>query len=151
MSLLQSALYVKKLSESAVLPRQGSSGAAGYDLSSAHSATVPARGQALVNTDLAISIPEGTYARIAPRSGLAYKHSIDVGAGVVDYDYRGNVGVILFNLSDQDFYVNPGDRVAQLIIEKIMTPEVIEVDSLESTQRGPAGYGSTGTNAGSSA
>jgi deoxyuridine 5'-triphosphate nucleotidohydrolase len=65
-----------------------------------------------------------TYARIAPRSGLAWKHFIDTGAGVVDYDYRGNVGVILFNHSDKDFEVKKGDRVAQMILERITTPEV---------------------------
>ena len=82
--------------------------------------------------------------RAAPRSGLAWKHSIDVGAGVVDADYRGPVGVILFNHSDMDFEVKAGDRIAQLIIEIIMTPEVIEVDDLDSTVRGVGGFGSTG-------
>ncbi|KAL8501232.1 hypothetical protein ACS0TY_020692 [Phlomoides rotata] len=92
---------------------------------------VPARGKALVPTDVSIAVPEGTYARIAPRSGLALKHSIDVGAGVVvDADYRGPVGVILFNHSDVDFEVKHGDRIAQLIIiHKIVTPEVDDLDS----------------------
>ncbi|KAK1402750.1 hypothetical protein POM88_002355 [Heracleum sosnowskyi] len=94
----------------------GSPLSAGYDLSSASEIKVPARGKALVPTDLIIAVPEGTYARIAPRSGLAWKHSIDVGAGVIDADYRGPVGVILFNYSDVDFEVKAGDRIAQLII-----------------------------------
>ncbi|KAL8197949.1 hypothetical protein R6Q57_016476 [Mikania cordata] len=135
---------VKKLSEKAVLPSRGSSLAAGYDLSSAIETKVPARGKALVPTDLSIAVPEGTYARIAPRSGLAWKHSIDVGAGVIDADYRGPVGVILFNHSDVDFEMKAGDRIAQLIIEKIITPEVVEVDDLDSTVRGAGGFGSTG-------
>ncbi|KAI3686683.1 hypothetical protein L1987_80366 [Smallanthus sonchifolius] len=135
---------VNKLSEKAVMPSRGSSLAAGYDLSCAIETKVPARGKALVATDLSIAVPEGTYARIAPRSGLAWKHSIDVGAGVVDADYRGPVGVILFNHSDADFEVKVGDRIAQLIIEKIITPEVIEVDDLDSTVRGAGGFGSTG-------
>ncbi|XP_024975362.1 deoxyuridine 5'-triphosphate nucleotidohydrolase [Cynara cardunculus var. scolymus] len=135
---------VKKLSEKAVLPSRGSSLAAGYDLSSATETKVPARGKALVPTDLSIAVPEGTYARIAPRSGLTWKHSIDVGAGVIDADYRGPVGVILFNHSDADFEVKCGDRIAQLIIEKIITPEVMEVDDLDSTERGAGGFGSTG-------
>ena len=80
----------------------------------------------------------------APRSGLAWKHSIDVGAGVIDADYRGPVGVILFNHSDVDFEVKVGDRVAQLIIEKIVTPSVTEVDDLDETVRGEGGFGSTG-------
>ncbi|XP_071695289.1 deoxyuridine 5'-triphosphate nucleotidohydrolase-like [Rutidosis leptorrhynchoides] len=137
-------LKVKKLSENAVLPSRGSSLAAGYDLSSAIETKVPARGKALVPTDLSIAIPEGTYARVAPRSGLAWKHSIDVGAGVIDADYRGPVGVILFNHSDVDFEVKVGDRIAQLILEKIITPEIIEVDDLDSTVRGSGGFGSTG-------
>lgn len=80
----------------------------------------------------------------ASRSGLAWKHSIDVGAGVIDADYRGPVRVILFNHSDVDFEVKAGDRISQLIIEKIITPDVVEVESLDSTQRGEGGFGSTG-------
>lgn len=113
---------------------------------SAEESVVPARGKALIKTDISIAIPEGTYARIAPRSGLAWKHSIDTGAGVVDYDYRGAVGVILFNLSDKDFEVKKGDRVAQMILERIMTPKVVEVSELSDTKRGAGGFGSTGTN-----
>nr|GMC79355.1 deoxyuridine 5'-triphosphate nucleotidohydrolase [Ipomoea batatas]GMC88659.1 deoxyuridine 5'-triphosphate nucleotidohydrolase [Ipomoea batatas] len=135
---------VKKLSEKAVLPSRGSPLSAGYDLSSAADTKVPGRGKALIPTDLSIAVSPGTYARIAPRSGLAWKHSIDVGAGVIDADYRGSVGVILFNHSDADFEVKVGDRVAQLIIEKIVTPEVEEVDDLDSTVRGSGGFGSTG-------
>ncbi|KAK8551866.1 hypothetical protein V6N13_120298 [Hibiscus sabdariffa] len=146
-----SLLKVKKLSEKAVLPSRGSALAAGYDLSrqvlkqlSATDTTVPARGKALIPTDLSISVPEGTYGRVAPRSGLAWKHSIDVGAGVIDADYRGPLGVILFNYSDVEFEVKVGDRIAQLIIEKIMTPDVLEVEDLDSTTRGGGGFGSTG-------
>ncbi|KAL8095650.1 deoxyuridine 5'-triphosphate nucleotidohydrolase-like [Apium graveolens] len=84
-------LRVKKLSNKVVVPTRGSSLSAGYDLSSAQETVVPARGKALVPTDLSIAIPDGTYARIAPRSGLTWKHSIDVGAGVIDGDYRGPV------------------------------------------------------------
>ena len=97
-----------------------------------------------MKTDLSIAIPLGTYARVAPRSGLAWKSFIDVGAGVVDYDYRGNVGAILFNHGDSDFVVKTGDRVAQLILEQIVTPEVIECEELEETERGAGGFGSTG-------
>ncbi len=80
----------------------------------------------------------------APRSGLAWKNSIDVGAGVIDEDYRGNVGVILFNHSDADFAVAAGDRVAQLVLEVILTPAVEVVEDLEDTARGAGGFGSTG-------
>ena len=84
---------------------------------------------------------------MAPRSGLALKKFIDVGAGVIDSDYRGELGVILFNFSDEDFVINMGDRIAQLIFEKIKTPELKELDSLEGTGRGEEGFGSTGVSA----
>ena len=79
-----------------------------------------------------------------PRSVLKWKHSSDVGAGVIDADYRGPVGVILFNHSDVDFEVKVGDRIAQLIIEKIVTPDLIEVEDLDATVRGEGEFGSTG-------
>ena len=81
---------------------------------------------------------------VVPRSGLAWKHSIDVGAGVIDADYRGPLGVILFNHSDVDFEMKVGDRIAQLIIEKIVTPDVIEVEDLDAMVRGEGEFGSTG-------
>ena len=81
---------------------------------------------------------------VAPRSGLAHKHFIDVGAGVIDFDYRGNVGVILFNHSDVDFEVKRGDRIAQLVLERISMASAIEVEDLDETVRGSGGYGSTG-------
>jgi dUTP pyrophosphatase len=80
----------------------------------------------------------------APRSGLAVKNFIDVGAGVVDYDYRGNVGVVLFNHGDQDFPVAHGDRVAQLVLERISMAPAVEVQELSDTTRGSGGFGSTG-------
>ena len=87
-------LYVQRLSEAAVLPKRGSALAAGWDLAAAKACVVPAKGRAIVATDLSIATPEDCYARIAPRSGLAVKKFIDVGAGVVDADYRGAVGVV---------------------------------------------------------
>lgn len=80
---------------------------------------IPARGKALVDTDISIALPVNTYGRVAPRSGLAAKHSIDTGAGVIDADYRGQVKVLLFNFSDVDFKVDVGERVAQLIVERV--------------------------------
>ncbi|RYP89633.1 hypothetical protein DL770_004280 [Monosporascus sp. CRB-9-2] len=139
-------LLIKKLSEKARLPTRGSAFAAGYDLYAAKATTVPARGKALVDTDISIAVPAGTYGRIAPRSGLAAKNFIDTGAGVIDADYRGPVKVLLFNHSDADFAVAEGDRVAQLVVERIYTPEVVEVAELEESVRGAGGFGSTGTN-----
>lgn len=137
-------LFVQKLSPNAVLPTRGTPQAAGYDLSSAHDTVVPARGKAIVKTDLSMKVPEGTYGRIAPRSGLAWKHHIDVGAGVIDADYRGAVGVVLFNHGDKDLVIAQGDRIAQLVLEKIAIAEVVEVESLDATERGAGGFGSTG-------
>jgi dUTP pyrophosphatase len=137
-------LKVKKLSEFASIPVRGSEFAAGYDLCAATDASVPSKGKALVMTDLSIEIPPNTYARIAPRSGLTWKNFLDTGAGVIDYDYRGNVGVILFNHSDKDFEIKCGDRIAQMILERISMAPCVEVEELGTTQRGEGGFGSTG-------
>jgi len=142
--VLATNLLVKRLSEKATIPTRGSALAAGYDLYSAEKKLIPAHGKALVDTQLSIAVPPGTYGRVAPRSGLASKFMIDTGAGVIDADYRGVVFVLLYNLSDKDFQVEQGDRVAQLILERIYTPEILEVDDLKETIRGAGGFGSTG-------
>ncbi|XDG06873.1 hypothetical protein ABKA04_006488 [Annulohypoxylon sp. FPYF3050] len=139
-------LLIKKLSPNAKLPTRGSAFSAGYDLYASQPTTIPARGKALVETDISIAVPANTYGRIAPRSGLAAKHFIDTGAGVIDADYRGPVKVLLFNHAETDFAIAEGDRIAQLVVERIYTPEVIEVQELEESVRGAGGFGSTGTN-----
>ncbi|XP_068407220.1 deoxyuridine 5'-triphosphate nucleotidohydrolase, mitochondrial isoform X3 [Eschrichtius robustus] len=135
-----------RLSEHATAPTRGSERAAGYDLYSAYDYTVPPMEKALVKTDIQIALPSGCYGRVAPRSGLAAKHFIDVGAGVIDEDYRGNVGVVLFNFGKEKFEVKKGDRIAQLICERIFYPEIEEVQVLDDTERGSGGFGSTGNN-----
>ncbi|XP_011505279.1 PREDICTED: deoxyuridine 5'-triphosphate nucleotidohydrolase [Ceratosolen solmsi marchali] len=135
-----------KLTDKAFPPLKGSEKSAGYDLRSAEDRVVPAKGKVIVNTNLQIAVPEGTYGRVAPRSGLAWKHFLDVGAGVIDADYRGELGVVLFNHSDIDFVVKRGDRIAQLICEKIAYPDLEEVQTLDETKRGTGGFGSTGIN-----
>lgn len=137
-------LRFAKLTEHAFEPIRGSVRAAGVDLRSAYDIIVPAHGKAIVKTDLQVQVPEGSYGRVAPRSGLAVKNFIDVGAGVVDEDYRGNLGVVLFNHADVDFEVKRGDRIAQFICERIFYPEMELVDKLDNTERGAAGFGSTG-------
>lgn len=139
-------LRVKKLSESAALPVRGSPGAAGYDLTSTESHIILPGHRAVVGTGLAVEVPPGTYGRVAPRSGLAVKSGIQVGAGVVDSDYRGEVKVVLFNQDHTNTYiVKPGYRIAQLVLEKIEYPDVEEIkDELDSTERGDGGFGSTG-------
>ena len=129
------------------MPVKGSVFAAGYDLHAIEKGVVPARGKALIGTGLAFGIPTGNYGRIAPRSGLAAKNSIDIGAGVIDSDYRGEVKVLLFNFSDTDFKVAEGDRIAQMIIEKYTITALEEVKELDDTVRGEGGFGSTGIGA----
>ncbi|KAI5846971.1 deoxyuridine 5'-triphosphate nucleotidohydrolase [Tricharina praecox] len=138
------ALQVKLLTPSGRAPTRGSEFAAGYDVYAARDTAVPARGKVLVDTDIAIAVPAGCYGRIAPRSGLASKNFIDTGAGVVDADYRGQVKILLFNHADTDFEIKAGDRVAQLILERIYTPDVVVVEELEESVRGAGGFGSTG-------
>ena len=117
-------LRVKCLRDNAVLLVRGTAGAAGYDISAASGCVIPAHGKGSVDTGLVVSLPLGTYARIAPRSGLAYRHFIDVGVGVVNSDFRGKIKVILFNHSVEDFPIQAGDRIAQLILERIDTPPI---------------------------
>ena len=136
---------IKRLNVNAKLPVTGTEGAAGYDLSAAQAAVVPAHGKCLVKIGLAMALPPRCYGRVAPRSGLALKKFIDVGAGIIDADYRGEIGVVLFNFGEEDFVVNMGDRIAQLIFEKIKTPTIKESDECTGgTDRGAKGYGSTG-------
>ena len=142
-------LLVKKMTEFATLPVRGSPQAAGFDLAAAYDLVVPAGGKAIAKTDLAMKIPSTCYGRIAPRSGLAWKKHIDVGAGVIDADYRGNVGVVMFNHSKEDLVVKRGDRVAQLVLEKISMAPCMEVEDLDATERGAGGFGSTGVSANS--
>uniref|UniRef100_G1R252 Deoxyuridine 5'-triphosphate nucleotidohydrolase n=1 Tax=Nomascus leucogenys TaxID=61853 RepID=G1R252_NOMLE len=139
-------LRFARLSEHATAPTRGSARAAGYDLYSAYDYTIPPMEKAVVKTDIQIALPSGCYGRVAPRSGLAAKHFIDVGAGVIDEDYRGNVGVVLFNFGKEKFEVKKGDRIAQLICERIFYPEIEEVQALDDTERGSGGFGSTGKN-----
>ena len=139
-----SALLVKKLSPDARLPVRHSAHAAGYDLFSVQNVVIPPGGLGIVDTGVAMTTTiEDTYLRIAPRSGLAVK-GITTGAGVVDRDYTASVRVVLYNLSGDPYSVAIGDRIAQAIIERIVTCEVVEVDDLAATQRGGGGFGSTG-------
>lgn len=138
-------IQIKKLSDKAKIPSQGSKYAAGYDLYAAEEVLVNTVGRKLVKTNISISIPEGYYGRIAPRSGLAYKNGIDVLAGVIDSDYRGDIGVILLNTDHNlDFEVNVGDRIAQIIIEKCHSVNWETVETLDATVRSEGGFGSSG-------
>lgn len=139
-------LFVTKLTPTATIPSRGSAHAVGYDLSAdlEQPMVMPPGTVLRVTTGIAAAIPVGYYGRVAPRSGLALKNGIDVLAGVVDPDYRGDISVILVNHGQEDFTVSPGMRIAQLIIEKVATPDVVVVDNLPGTERGANGFGSTG-------
>jgi len=110
--------------------------------------TLAPMGRALVKTGLFIALPEGCEAQVRPRSGLAYKKGITVlnSPGTIDADYRGEVGVILVNLSNEDFVVEDGERVAQMVIAQYAKAEWAEVELLSETDRGAGGFGSTGKN-----
>lgn len=142
--MASSNFLISKENPNAVIPVRGSSGAAGYDLSSVEHKIVPARGSALISTGLRLQFPEDCFCHILPRSGLAVKHGIHVGAGVCDSDYRGIYNVLLFNHKDQDFEVKPGDRIAQFVLQRIYLPKWEEAHSLDITSRGDSGFGSTG-------
>lgn len=127
-------------------PRRARPGDAGLDLFSAEASSVPAGEWRTIDTGIAICMPSDCYARLAARSGLAARTGINVGGGVIDSSYRGNIGVILFNHSKFDFPIAAGQAIAQIIFEKIYTPEelrVVSLDQLGSTERGANGYGSS--------
>ena len=126
------------------VPLYSHPGDAGADLKASEFSIVPARGKALVPTGLCIELPEGHVGLIWPRSGLAVKHSIDCGAGVVDAKYRGEIKVLLFNHSDKNFTIEPGDRIAQLLVQKVESINFLPVESLDETERNEGGFGSTG-------
>ena len=137
-------LLFKRLHPAARLPTRGSAGAAGLDLYAAEGLTIAPGGRAAVRTGLAAAVPAGFYGRVAPRSGLAVRHGIDVLAGVIDSDYRGEILCALVNHGREPFEVEPGARVAQLVVEAIATPEPAWAEDLEETARGAGGFGSTG-------
>lgn len=102
--------------------------------------------RAMIPTGLFIALPDGTEAQVRPRSGLAAKHGISVlnSPGTIDADYRGEIGVILVNLSNEPFVINPGERIAQMVVAKYEKVEWREVEVLDETERGAGGFGSTG-------
>lgn len=133
-----------KLHGAAQLPTRGSPYAAGLDLYAVEDVTLPAGARAMVRTGLAVAIPRGFYGRIAPRSGLAVNYGIDVLAGVIDSDYRGEIVCALVNHGAESFTLKAGQRMAQLIVEAIITPAPQWAEALDETSRGAGGFGSTG-------
>lgn len=129
-------------------PSYATEGSAGVDLKASidDPITLAPLQRVVVPTGLRIALPKGTEAQVRPRSGLAAKHGITVlnTPGTIDADYRGEVGVILINLSDKDFVINPGERIAQMVLARYERFEWEEVEQLDSTSRGEGGLGSTG-------
>jgi deoxyuridine 5'-triphosphate nucleotidohydrolase len=138
------SVYFVLTNKYSILPTYGSKFAAGMDLYSAEESIIPPKGKALIDLGLQVGIPSGYYGRMAPRSGLAAHNFIHIGAGVIDEDFRGNLKALLFNFSDEYFHVNIGDRIAQLVIEKILHADIVRVEELDETERGIGGFGSTG-------
>jgi len=137
-------LRFKQLDSRAVLPKRGSKLAAGLDVCSIEHLEIGARQRAMARTGLAVAIPPGFYGRIAPRSGLAAKNGLDVLAGVIDSDYRGEVCCLLYNTSDEVIKLAAGSKICQLIVEQIITPDAAWASDLDETARGAGGFGSTG-------
>ena len=129
------------------LPSYATTGSAGMDLRSAESLTLKPGARALVPTGLAIALPDHYEAQVRPRSGLAVKHGITVlnSPGTVDADYRGEIKVPLINHGQEDFVINRGDRIAQMVIAPVTVAELVEVDTLDETGRGKGGFGSSGS------
>ena len=139
----QDSLRVKLFYPDAQPPTRGSKYAAGYDLYSYVDEIILPGESKLIDTGICITVPSGTYGRVAPRSGVSKKQII-VNAGVIDEDYLGRIYVMLQNPSKVEFPIKRGDRIAQLILEQIKTPEIEIVDELKPTERGTCGFGSTG-------
>lgn len=135
---------VKLIKENAIVPTKANEHDVGHDLYSVEEGVIPSGGRACVQTGIVIVPPNGYYGRICPRSGLAVKYGIDVGAGIIDPGYRGEVGVVLFNHGDKDFEYKVGDKIAQLVFHQVNCNGFIQVEELDNTERGEKGFGSSG-------
>lgn len=137
-------LYIKLINNNTNIPIRGTCNSAGLDLFSNENGFINPLSRVMISTGIIVKIPTGYYGRIAPRSGLALKNGIDVLAGVIDSDYRGEIKVILYNTDKDNIYeYKKDDKIAQLIIEKYYDFEINVVNELEDTERGICGFGST--------
>jgi len=135
---------VKKLKENAIVPCYAHQGDAAMDLFSTEDYVVPVGKRQLVSTGISMELPEGYFASIRGKSGLAYKKGISILGGVIEYTYRGEYGVIVLNTGDEDFVIRAGDKIAQVVIAPVASVEVEEVEELSDTIRGDGAWGSTG-------
>jgi dUTP pyrophosphatase len=143
-------LCVTKMHPNAILPTKGSINAAGYDLYAFKSTTILPWKKAVIDTKIKILMPVGVYGRVASRSSLSFKHDLEVGAGVIDTDYRGEIKVLVRNMSGIRHTLNKGDRIAQIILERYTDVYIDEVSKKDyiflggESIRGKKGFGSTG-------
>ncbi|MDP8221119.1 MAG: dUTP diphosphatase [Candidatus Stygibacter frigidus] len=139
---------IKLLCEAAQMPQKMSTSSSGYDLFSANTEEIILKPGdiKLIPTGIAINLTSGYEAQVRPRSGLAYKHGIGIlnSPGTIDADYRGEIGVILFNFGKQEFKIQTGMRIAQLVISRYENVEFLSVEELSATERGEGGFGHTG-------
>ncbi|AKE41368.1 Deoxyuridine 5-triphosphate nucleotidohydrolase [Corynebacterium kutscheri] len=142
-------ISLKRLDKELPLPQRAHRGDAGVDLYSTQDVVIKPGQRLLVGTGIALALPIGTVGLVHPRSGRAFKEGLSIvnTPGTIDADYRGEIKVCLINLDrDQDIHIQRGERIAQLVIQRVELPEIIEVDDLDETVRGAQGYGSTGLN-----
>jgi len=138
-------LKIKKLHPDAIVPTYAHEGDAGMDLYCVEEIKVPANGgRASIKTGLAFEIPHGYVGLIWEKSGLSHKHGLKTFGGVIDAGYRGELTISLINLSPDDYLFEKSHKIAQMLIQPIIIPEIIEADSLSETSRGEGGFGSTG-------
>lgn len=140
-------LPFKVINPTAQLPTRGHPTDAGLDLYSVDRVTLKPGQRKIVDTGLAVALPENTAGFVTPRSGLAAKFGITVvnAPGIIDVSYRGSLKVVLLNTGDKDFNVAPGDRIAQLLVVPVLLMDAVEVEDLDETERGEGGFGSTGS------
>ena len=136
----------QKIHPEAVLPTYAHAGDAGLDVTSVEEIVIPARGRGMVHTGLRMILPSGTEAQVRPRSGLAFRHGVTIlnAPGTIDEGYRGELCILLMNISEVDFKVEKGMRIAQLVIAPVLQVETEETGSVDETVRGTGGFGSTG-------
>lgn len=138
-------LKIKKISEDIETPGFAYEHDAAFDLRAAHSETIKPGEKKIVKTGLAMAIPKGYVGLIWDRSGMAAKFSLHTLAGVIDAGYRGEVGVVMVNLGSEEFNIEKNMRIAQMLIQPVLQPEIEEVDDLDESERGEGGFGSSGT------
>ena len=139
-------LSFRRIHPDAVMPAYAHASDAGMDVRSVRELVIPPGGRALVPTGLVVNLPAGYEAQVRPRSGLALKAGVTVlnSPGTIDAGYHGEIGVTPANFAQDDFKVNVGDRIAQLVIAPVLQPVVVEATEVDSTDRGAGGFGSTG-------